>query len=170
MRAGCGLQVGWDTICRETKASAACYGYLAGQLTNNTQATAQDKAAQLRQAVRDGWKQYRAKGKGEAAVSDPNSAASQQVCFWHEDCKCKQNRQHYGISTNPAVKQLTCRACRSRFHVKATQMPFHLKKVQRESPWFCNGCNKDKEKSDFGLKELTKGSGKRCADCKANGK
>ena len=73
----CGLQVDWNTICRETNASAACYGYLAAQLTNNIQATAQDKAAQLRLAVRDGWKQYRSKGKLQEPVSHPTRVTQQ---------------------------------------------------------------------------------------------
>ena len=128
VRTGCGLQVDWDTICRETQASAACYGYLAGQLTNNIQATAQDKAAQLRQAVRDGWKQYRAKGKGEAAVSDPNSAASQQdrqhygqlktKDRWRWTCPkagCARKVKGYGESANQDQERVTCQACGSYF-------------------------------------------------------
>ena len=77
LRVGYASQINWDTICRETNASDACYDYLAGQLTGNARAPAKDKAAQLKLALNDGWKQYRTKA-GQHGMK--NSVETKKQC------------------------------------------------------------------------------------------
>ena len=143
MRAGCGWQVDWGTICRETNASAACYGYLAGQLTNNIQATAQDKAAQLRQAVRDGWKQYRTKAKTEQIPSTPSSAKETQpvikeVALYTWRCphtKC----QGKGEAGNPDQERVRCPKCTTYFRTSGRAREKGMRRVFLHKCPFCEG-------------------------------
>ena len=169
MRTGCGLQVDWATICRETNASDACYGYLAGQLTSNIQATAQDKAAQLRQAVRDGWKQYRSKGQAAQARSEKpseviaESAEASDYKWVHAGCTAKPASQRFGLGSKPDQKQVYCKACSTKFWTIGKE-PEQIAK-QTASPWVCTGCSQELSKKDFSLKQRTKGAHKKCKFC-----
>ena len=93
--------------------------YVAGQLTNIIQATAQDKAAQLRQAVRDGWKQYRAKGQ---ASHDKQHAKTLTVYRWKcPGPQCKHRRNSYGESRNEVQERVTCLTCGTYFRTASCQ-------------------------------------------------
>ena len=174
VRTGCGLQVDWDTICRETNASAACYGYLAGQLTNNIQATAQDKAAQLRQAVRDGWKQYREPKRN--CQSDITNANQQQqnvhnagnFTYWHVHCTSARAGNNFGWSERGNVKQIACLACKQRFYTKDNKEAEIVPQHAKYHPWFCHGsCQQFLRRSDFTATMLSRGGkNKLCAKCK----
>jgi len=190
----CGLQVDWNTICRETNASAACYGYLAGQLTNNIQATAQDKAAQLRLAVRDGWKQYRAKGKPEQASSNPSSVKETQPVtkkakktqeiqrtggnagyehsygnwtYWHVNCEAIPKSKRFGWSDRSDVKQPLCMACNTRFYTEENAEPMRMLDHAKYHPMYCHGkCRAVLQRSEFRSGMLKNGGKQKlCATC-----
>ena len=150
--------------------------YVAGQLTNIIQATAQDKAAQLRQAVRDGWKQYRAKGQRQPGVSNTSSAASQRaspstreklieyVCQWeHAGCTAKPSKARCGVADRADQDRVYCQACGSRFWTREIT-PKEIAK-QAASPWSCSKCSRTLSRDDFSVCQRTQGSAKKCKMC-----